>query len=523
MGEPQFEILNELPLSSPAHCLSWSLADQMLAVGSPNGSITFIDSSPYPATHWNVVKVHSNSNDPIHSLDWSRNGRYLAVGGGNCSCVIFDAKLLLNDLSIRQIANIQRKSVVHSVSFGAGGSFLAVGGADCKIAVYRAKGKWAICQEVAMTSWVLDCSWSFDGRFLAVGCAETNGPTYSIVDTISWESTNVSEDHFEDTLDLKSEASSSLDFSSDGKWLVVGGDIGNARVIDVEAMEVAFLIERGGSSYESDQEESEIIGYQEEHLPLSNLQNEVMSAHYDQMSDIQESNTSVANTSDANSILEDLASATSPKQVGRRSQTPKKHVVIVRWTQREEPDAFLEIVDEFLRSYEFDDPPQILRVFVASCLSLQYHVRWLNSHAMIVDVLSLQEDGHPLETMCRILQRTSELMEEVMGNSNRIYEWWGATPKLDLSQSDKKRIASWNSWWEQVDVNASLVKLDMLLRIDEEANARREEDREENYVYDQSEHVTLPTKGRRFDSSENYNIRSNPEWPIQSKRSPVQW
>ena len=110
-----------------------------------------------------------------------------------------------------------------------------------------------------------------------------------------------------------------------------------------------------------------------------------------------------------------------------------------------------------------------------------------------------------------------------MGNSNRIYEWWGATPKLDLSQSDKKRIASWNSWWEQVDVNASLVKLDMLLRIDEEANARREEDREENYVYDQSEHVTLPTKGRRFDSSENHNIRSNPEWPIQSKRSPVQW
>lgn len=561
VGDPSWEIVEELRIGSPATCIGWSVADQRLAIGSCDGSLTVIDTTQYPATEWTLAaNTESESRSPMsmsmYTLDWSANGKYLAVGGADATCNVYDAKRIVARDELEVQASISRDSPVHTVSFGAGGNFLAIGGADYKLAVYRAKGDWALCQELKFDSWVLSASFCFDGRYLAAGAGSRKRP-YTVVDTISWDSIAVSEEHFADTLLMNSsEEATSLDWSNDGKWLVIGSSTGDVRVVDVDSLEVVYLIERGTSSFvdeegeeEEMEEEGAVVGgeennfdvreedkiddenvsavsdHEEESTPafrangfhddhgrnpmhMESYMNEEHKAmhHYD-------GNASEISMNDANSILEDLAStATTPKRVtSAKKLNPSSGTdgIIQRWTQRNESREFLEICDDFLAPYEYDDPPQILRVFVASVLMLQWHVKWLDSHAMIVDVLSLQDDGEPLGVLCLLLQRAIDIMEEVLEKkSQTIYQWWSSSSKFNLTERDIKIFITWNSWWEQVDAEASLVDYNLLSRVDSETSTVKgsaylaEEDREEaNYGYDQSEHVHLPTEGRRAEGS----------------------
>ena len=170
-------------------------------------------------------------------------------------------------------------------------------------------------------------------------------------------------------------------------------------------------------------------------------------------------------------ILEDLASVATPK-VTRKATTPTSKLVVKRWTHRDEHQLFLDIVDEFLSPYEYNDPPQILRVFVACTLMLQWHVKWLDSHAMIVDVLSLQDDGKPMNALCDILLTANSLMEEIIRRDENIHHWWSSTEKFGLTNKDIKHLTKWNSWWEQVDVDASLVDCNLLCRLDQEFSSK---------------------------------------------------
>jgi len=567
VGDPDWEIVEELRIDSSATCVGWSVADQRLAVGASDGSLTVIDTTQYPATEWTVTTSANDSagesEASVYTLDWSANGKYLAVGGAGATCNVYDAKRIVarNELEVQ--ASITRDSAVHTVSFGAGGNFLAIGGADYKLAVYRAKGDWALCQELKFDGWVLSASFCFDGRYLAAGAGNRKRP-YTVVDTISWDSVAVSEEHFADTLLANSsEEATSLDWSNDGKWLVIGSSTGDVRVVDVDTLEVVYLIERGTSSFvdeegeeeEEDrvtvdaaedyhhdhQHESDVVGDEDELdddddvSAVSDHGEESMPAyHTNGFSDGHSRNPMPVNSyvheehramhhydgtaseismNDANSILEDLASAaTTPMRVPsakKLNQSSGNDGIIQRWTQRNESRAFLEICDDFLAPYEYDDPPQILRVFVASILMLQWHVKWLDSHAMIVDVLSLQNDGGPLDVLCLLLQRATDIMEEVIEKkSQTIYQWWSSSSKFNLTERDIKSLITWNSWWEQVDADASVVDYNLLSRVDNETSAVKgsaylaEEDREEaNYGYDQSEHVHLPTVGRRVEGS----------------------
>ena len=487
IGEPQWDIVAEFSISASPYSSGWSMADQMLAIGSSDGALTIADTTQYPASSWALKEVFEIGNGCVVSMDWSKNGKYLAAGCNN-KCIILDADALIEN-TFQMIIEIMRDMSISAVAFGAGGNFLAIGGTDCNIAIYRTRGEWNVYHEVEFTSSITSIQWSIDGRYLAAG-GETSSNSYQIFDTVSWEKVCVSEDHFE-LADASTEHTISLDWSDDGKWLVIGGSTGNIRVIDVELMEVAYLIERGDDS--SIESEDMKHNYDDEHDYVE----PGPGSHF--IDHIPDGNTSVANMSDANSILEDLASVATPKITGK-SAKPVSKLVVTRWTHRDEPRRFLEIVEEFLSPYEYDDPPQILRVFVACTLMLQWHVKWLDSHAMIVDVLSLQDDGQPMNALCDVLVNAYSVMEEIIQRDENIYQWWDSKEKFGLTNRDVKQLSNWNSWWEQVDVDASLVDCNLLCRLDQEYSPGAKdfvEGREDNYDYDQSEHVSLPTKGRR--------------------------
>ena len=536
----KFGIVAELGITAPTCCIGWALTDQMIAFGSSNGLLTVLDSTQRPPSSWSVVFEEKITSSAINSIDWSKNGKYLAIGDDDNGCEIFDAKSLREDNFLKSMTNLSRNSPVLCVSFGAGGNFLAVGSADGKAAIYRAKGVFHLLNEINMDCQVSVCKWSHDGRYIALSeRSEGSLGPYAVFDTIAWERLDLSEEHFTDSLNTDNENCTSLDWSNDGRWLVIGGSAGNTRVIDVDEMEVAYLIERGDvSEGESERSENIMISnnddydldehdHEEEDPRLSDSPaqlNEGSLRYFDSPTNPQpDGNASIANASDATSILEDLASTCTPgKPRKKKSSSPKALHIVKRWTHRDEPRHFLETVDEFLSPYEYDDPPEILRVFVACALMLQWHMKWLDSHAMIVDVLSMQEDGKPMETICYILQNTIRLMQQIMRREKDIYQWWNSVEKYNLTNKDIKQVSNWNSWWEQVDVDASLIDSNLLLRVDKKhLSSTAEEEREENYVYDQSEHVNLPTSGRRSNDGLSKPSRGTrfPQATIENKRN----
>eukprot|EP00934_Nitzschia_sp_Nitz4_P005373 Nitzschia sp. Nitz4//scaffold14_size191712//125738//128560//NITZ4_001737-RA/size191712-snap-gene-0.139-mRNA-1//1//CDS//3329536969//5363//frame0 len=214
-------VVFNIMFSSAITTIAFSLEDERLSVGSKDGALSL----HCPDADWEPVGELDFSESPILCQSWC--SKCLAVGRADGSVAVFDTDKAFSNFFV-PLAEFSHSVPIRSLSFGANGRFLTVGGDSGVVSVLSSKGGWVMCNQFKVDCSVLATAWSPAGRYLAFG-----GPnTLQVIDTITW--TEVTEIKKATDALFEQESTSavaSIEWSLDGKWVVLGTTGGGIRIV----------------------------------------------------------------------------------------------------------------------------------------------------------------------------------------------------------------------------------------------------------------------------------------------------
>uniref|UniRef100_A0A6U3R608 Anaphase-promoting complex subunit 4-like WD40 domain-containing protein n=1 Tax=Ditylum brightwellii TaxID=49249 RepID=A0A6U3R608_9STRA len=440
-----WEKVTDITADSSIYTVAFSMMDERLAFGTLDGVLTLLDAQ----NGFVIVGEMDTNTAPILTLDWSSNGKYMALGRNDASVTIHDSQSVFGNFFVPQ-KELHRGSgaPIHTVAFGDGGTFLAVGGGDWMVAIYSAEGGWVLCHELKMDGWVLSVAWSSDSRFLGIGGTELSKGG-RVIDTASWDTIEELRDGQDSTAGFGTgEEVTSLGWSDDGRWFIVAGKGGNARIVDTETWELVRSIGQSDSSFGKVTNGNDKISIEPQ--PEQILSNPVKNKG---LEDLQQHFNNDFRT------LDEVEAIDSIKKIIEVS--PEE---AIGWNQRSIVHRFLEVCDAFLTPYEFDEPPDILRMYVPCILMLQVHVKWVASQsAQNRSKVERKDDGEPLLSLHNILVSGIEIIELILDDEDNINTWWDDSQKFRLTPKDRRRINVWNESWLKIEREAPIVDVDLLV------------------------------------------------------------
>ena len=86
--------------------------------------------------------------------------------------------------------------------------------------------------------------------------------------------------------------------------------------------------------------------------------------------------------------------------------------------------------------------------------------------APIVETVAIQENGRPLDALCRILESATIVMEEILEDEHQVPNWWRSRHKYELEMKEIDSVHQWNSWWREIDQGSPLVDIGLLTQVD---------------------------------------------------------
>lgn len=412
LSTPSFSPLLTNTLSSPILSLSFTMHAPHLAVGLTDGCLSLLSSST-----WSITGELDSYESPIGAVNWSKS--LLAVGRRDGMCRLHDIDSVMGNFYV-PVVELRRDGSINCLEFSFDGNFLAMGASDHTLAIYHTsrERECTLHYEFRYNESVNIISWSFDGQYLATPNAEKG---LIILNSSSF--TPVSLPSHTPPL--------SISFDNTTSFLAIASP---AHIQILSPPSFATL--RTLTLHEENQYHSATASISEISTQQSNVQ----------------------------SILDDLASAPNISSLKRSSKQ-------TGWSQRPEPIDFLETAEAFLNPYEFEHPTRIIRLFVATMLMLQWHVRWVSSlQDEIRESVVIQDHGEPLTCICQVLAIAIKVMERLMEDEES--NWFNYCQVFDMERSDIDRINVWNSWWKQCYNDAPLVDVGLLQKFNDEERGK---------------------------------------------------
>jgi WD40 repeat protein len=312
--------------------------------------------------------------------------------------------------------NRKSGSPVHSLAFGVDGNYLAVGGGDWNISIYSCKGSWPICRQLHTSGWIMSLKWSPDNRFLATGGNDiTLGAV--IYDTISWRGVD----------ELQGigagEETNSLDWSADGRFLVVAGGAGVCRVVDMKTCQLIHWlnVDKYEENYDIPNEEKQ--------------SNELLNTY------IGDNGTCSSEPDDNTEISDVIASA-------------KENSVF---------QEFLRLHERLILYYRSQDHPKDLDCFMSCLQMLNEHVQWFGkiedqTRKTIMD----KDDGELLISILEILDQASLLIQNIFQNESHVSEWWKNSDRFNLTSRQTRRVTAWNEYCRRISPDPPTINIELL-------------------------------------------------------------
>lgn len=447
---PSFQVLTTIPYSGSINCLDFSSDSSCLALGDGYGMLNLISTSD-----WSILAENDSEDSPIFTLDWSTDGKFFATGRNNGVCTIHENDSILGNFWVAN-TEITRNSAICTVAFGAGHTFLAIGGQDWKVGIFLEKNNWSLYKELSMGGWVLSVAWSIDARYLALGGTDSKGGV--VIDTSSWQCLNElgKTSSPESNGVCVGEEVQSVSWSRNDKYLAMGGTSGNTQIISTKTWEVLLSIDNQGvitnvttvsssdeDIYEDDTEEED--GF---------------STYYSEES----------KSSDTDHLTQHLLSNNDMKdtRLKQSEDSLEDQGSVDGYFTRTEPQKFLDICEAFLSEFQFDPPHPCINLFISCIMNLKSHVLWLNSlPPLAMEEISIENDSQHLGALCRILDRGTFIMDEIIENEEQIIEWWRTKETFQLDEEEVKRLENWNLCWSKLDPDVVEIDIALLRRVDE--------------------------------------------------------
>lgn len=223
--------------------LQWSPDNKYLAVGgNVAAGIGTVNVYQFNAVSGLLTLINSPTpsyGSQIKSLDWSPDGKYLAVGGGNGTVNIYQFNPSSDLLTL--VSTTSYGSTINSLQWSPNGKYLAMGGTvsvDGTVNIYQFNASSGVLTLVNTSSQLIygivinSLQWSPDGSYIAVG------------GFISLDSSTVNIYQFNPSSGLLTFVNSgsqpaygnvinSLQWSPDGKYVVVGGVIRSSGTVNI--------------------------------------------------------------------------------------------------------------------------------------------------------------------------------------------------------------------------------------------------------------------------------------------------
>mmetsp|Transcript_26946 Transcript_26946/g.29020 ORF Transcript_26946/g.29020 Transcript_26946/m.29020 type:complete len:940 (-) Transcript_26946:69-2888(-) len=215
-------ILNSI-LSSAIKSIAFSRHDERLGIGLADGILTLLR----PASDWESVGEVDQSESTISCQDWT--SKTLACGRMDGSVTLFDTEQIFSNFFV-PIAEYTSNLPVRSVAFGASGCFLTIGGDNGIVSILSAKDGWELSNQINLGYNVLSTKWSPAGRYVALA---GSGKTFRVCDTITWATVNEISETLSSIFTNTVDSISCLDWSSDSKWLAIGGKGSGIHLLNV--------------------------------------------------------------------------------------------------------------------------------------------------------------------------------------------------------------------------------------------------------------------------------------------------
>jgi len=446
LSTPSFSPLFTTNLSSEILSLSFSPFSSHLAIGLHDGRLSLLSSST-----WSIVGEMEEEESEIPAVDWSES--MLAVARLEGRVTVHEVESVLGNFFVPTF-ELNVDAQVTCLAFGRGGGYLAVGTDDSTISIYHVshqkRGKLAQKLKLDGSS-VLCLTWSPDGRYIAIG---TTAPNLIILNTLNYTPTTLP----------RFSTPPHVSFSDNSKYLAASSD--------------KLIVILSTPTFSPLRTVNVLDEYDDDDEPPAAKS----------LSDTTSTNkTPQNNVNNVQSILDDLAaespnpassyshsqSQSSQQQHQPPQQRRKKKITGLKqeggWSQRHEITSFLETAEAFLSPYEFDHPPRDIRLFVASILMLQWHVKWISSlQSEVRESVAMQDDGEPLNSLCRILRDGVSVMERIMEDEEGVTDWFFSLRLFELGRGDVRRLMAWNSWWRQCYGDAPLVDVGLLQRVEDQ-------------------------------------------------------